>query len=45
VISEKSTALFAKGAVLAEGSEQVPIDHWQRFGPLAVFFVSFAPSR
>jgi hypothetical protein len=45
VISEKSTALFAKGSMLAEGSESEPIDHLQRFGPLAVSFVSFAPLR
>jgi hypothetical protein len=45
VISEKSKALFAKGSMLAEGSESEPIDHRQRIGPLAVFFVSFAPLR
>ena len=45
VISEKSTILFAKGSMLAEGSEPEPIDHRQRFGPLAVLFVSFAPLR
>jgi hypothetical protein len=45
VISEKSTALFAKGSMLDEGSEPEPIDQRQRFGLLAVFFVSFAPLR
>ena len=45
VISEKSTALFAKSSKHAERSEPEPIDHRQRFGPLAVSFVSFAPLR
>jgi hypothetical protein len=45
VISEKSTALFARGSMLDEGSEPEPIDHRQRFGLLAVPFVFFAPLR
>jgi hypothetical protein len=45
VISEKSTVLFGKGSMLAEGSEPEPIDPKQRFGRLAVLFVSFAPLR
>ena len=34
-----------KGSMLAEGSEPEPIDHRQRFVPLALSFASFASLR